>query len=80
MQISRNEFACKFQGTLQMGQKVIIRFWWESGLSSASKKKEMRPAAAYFVARDVQTARLYVHMIAAPAIDDQTQKNARESE
>jgi len=34
----------------------------------------MRPAAAYFVARDVQTARLYVHMIAAPAIDDQTQK------
>jgi len=26
MQIKRNEFACKFQGTLQMGQKVIIRF------------------------------------------------------
>jgi len=26
-----------FQGTLQMGQKVIIRFWWESGLSSASR-------------------------------------------
>jgi len=21
-----------------MGQKVIIRFWWESGLSSASRK------------------------------------------
>jgi len=26
MQIPRNEFACKFQGTLQMGQKVIISF------------------------------------------------------
>jgi len=26
MQISRNKIACKFQGTLQMGQKVIIRF------------------------------------------------------
>jgi len=26
MQITRNEFACKFQGTLQMDQKVIIRF------------------------------------------------------
>ena len=25
MQIPQNEFACKFQGTLQMGQKVIIR-------------------------------------------------------
>jgi len=31
MQIPRNEFACKFQGTLQMGQKVIIRFWWNLG-------------------------------------------------
>jgi len=29
------EYAFKFQGTLQMGQKVIITFWWESGLSSA---------------------------------------------
>ena len=37
MQIPRNEFACNFQGTLKMGQKVIIRFWWESGLSSASR-------------------------------------------
>jgi len=27
MQILRNEFACKFQGTLQMGQTVILRFW-----------------------------------------------------
>jgi len=35
MQIPRNEFTRKFQGTLQMGQKVIIRFWWESGLLSA---------------------------------------------
>jgi len=26
MQIPRNKFACKFQGTLEMGQKVIIRF------------------------------------------------------
>jgi len=26
MQIPRNEFACKFQETLQMAQKVIIRF------------------------------------------------------
>ena len=26
MQISRNEFACKFPGTLWMGQKVIIRY------------------------------------------------------
>jgi len=24
MQIQRNEFACKFQGTLEMGQKVMI--------------------------------------------------------
>ena len=30
-------FACKFQGTLWMGQNVIIRFWWESLLSSASR-------------------------------------------
>jgi len=30
MQISLNEFAGKFQGTLQMDQKVTIRFWWES--------------------------------------------------
>jgi len=37
MQIPRDEFACKFQGTLQMDQKVITRFWWESGLSSASR-------------------------------------------
>jgi len=37
MQIPRNEFACKFQGTLKMGQKVMIRFWCESGLSSASR-------------------------------------------
>jgi len=37
MQISGNEFACKFQRILQMGQRVIIRFWWESGLSSASR-------------------------------------------
>jgi len=37
MQIPRNEFACKFQGTLHMGQKVLIRFWWESGLSPASR-------------------------------------------
>jgi len=36
MQIARNKFACIFQGTLEIGQKVIIRFWWESGLSSAS--------------------------------------------
>jgi len=36
MQIPRNAFACKFQRTLQMGQRVI-RFWWESGLSSASR-------------------------------------------
>jgi len=34
--VPANDFACKFQGTLEMGQKVIIRFWWESGLSSAS--------------------------------------------
>jgi len=26
MQTPRNEFACKFEETLQMGQKVIIRF------------------------------------------------------
>jgi len=37
MQIPRKKFAFKFQGTLHMGQKVIIRFWWESGLSSASR-------------------------------------------
>jgi len=33
MQIPRR----KFQTALLMGQKVIIRFWWESGLSSASR-------------------------------------------
>jgi len=27
----------QFQGTLQIGQKVIITFWWEFGLSSASR-------------------------------------------
>ena len=37
MQIPRNKFACKFQGTLLMDQKVTTRFWWESGLSSASR-------------------------------------------
>jgi len=37
MQIPRNEISCRFQGTLQIGQKVIIRFWWESGLSFASR-------------------------------------------
>jgi len=26
-----------FKEHLQMGQKVIIRFWWESGLASASR-------------------------------------------
>jgi len=26
-----------FKDTLQMGQKEIIRFWWECGLSSASR-------------------------------------------
>jgi len=32
------EWVCmQFQGTLQTGQKVIIRFLWESGLSSASR-------------------------------------------
>jgi len=34
----------------------------------------MRPAASYFLARDVQAVRLYVHMIAAPATDDHTHK------
>jgi len=28
----------QFQGTLLMGKKVITRFRWESGLSSASRK------------------------------------------
>jgi len=28
MQIPRNEFVCKFQETLEMGQKVRIRFRW----------------------------------------------------
>jgi len=37
MQTPRNTFACKFQGTLQTVKKVVIRFWWESGLSSASR-------------------------------------------
>jgi len=37
MQIPWNKFACKFQGTLWMGQKAIITFWWEFGISSASK-------------------------------------------
>ena len=37
MEIPRNKFACKFQGTLWTGQRVIIMFWWESGLSSASR-------------------------------------------
>jgi len=37
MEIPRNKFACMFQGTLWMGQRVIIMFWWESGLLSASR-------------------------------------------
>ena len=37
MEIPRNKFACKFQGTLWMGQRVIILFWRESGLSSLSR-------------------------------------------
>jgi len=37
MQTPGNEFACKFKGTLYMGQKVIITFWWESGWSSTSR-------------------------------------------
>jgi len=37
MQIPRNEFIFKFQGTLLRVQKVIIRFWLESGSSSASR-------------------------------------------
>ena len=28
MEIPRNKFAFKFQGTLWMGQRVIIMFWW----------------------------------------------------
>jgi len=39
MQIPRNEFTCKFQGILQMGEKVIVRFWWECGLLSASRNQ-----------------------------------------
>jgi len=35
MQIPRNKFACKFDGTLLRDQVVII--WWESGLSSACR-------------------------------------------
>ena len=34
----------------------------------------MQPAASYFLARDVQAVRLYVHMIAAPAIDNHMHK------
>jgi len=34
MQIPRYEFECKFQGTLSIGQNVIIGFWWESRLLS----------------------------------------------
>jgi len=37
MQIPRNDFECKFQGTLFKGEK-LIRFWWESGWLSASRK------------------------------------------
>jgi len=33
----QNDFAWKFQGTLQMDQKEIFTFWWESGLSPVSK-------------------------------------------
>jgi len=37
MQIPRNKFTCKYQGRLQMGQKVTIRFRWEYALPSASR-------------------------------------------
>jgi len=37
MQIPRNEFACKFQGTLYMGPKSNNQIWGESSLSSASR-------------------------------------------
>ena len=32
-----NTFAGQFQGILQMGQKVITRFWWESELPPTSR-------------------------------------------
>ena len=39
MQIPKNEFACKLRNTVN-GPKttVLSRFWWESGLSFASRK------------------------------------------
>jgi len=39
IQILRNKFACKCLGILCMDQKVIISFWWGSGLSSASTNR-----------------------------------------
>ena len=48
----RNKFACKFQGTLQMGEKVIIRFQWESALSSASRNHLTAFCRAIVVFRD----------------------------
>jgi len=35
-----------------MGQKVIIRFWWESGLSSASRNHLPIFCRAYATAGD----------------------------
>ena len=56
MQIPRNEFACKFQETLQMGQKVMIRFRLESGLSSGTET--ISPLFA-----DLSSTRLYMFTI-----------------
>jgi len=32
-----------------MGQKVIIRFWWEYGLPSASRNHFLRPESHHFL-------------------------------
>jgi len=65
MQIPLNKFACKFHGTLWMGQKVIIRLWWESGLSSASRNHlttfcRRRPSVHYACLRLCSAVVLFI--------------------
>jgi len=46
--------------------------YWKYKYSFIAEVLNMRPAAAYFLARDVQAERLCVDMIATSAIDNHT--------
>jgi len=46
MQIPRNEFACKFQGILQMGQEVIITVGFGGNLRYRLRPESISPSFA----------------------------------